>query len=500
MKEIELVPNPSSLIEATRSIGYSLETSIADLLDNSVTAGAKNIWITFESDINSPYVSILDDGCGMNENNLRNAMMYGSSDPVFVRNKNDLGRFGLGLKTASMSQCRQLTVISKSINSEINGLIWDLDFLRKHGKWSVLELSKKDLEERILDARFYQLDSGTLIIWNTLDRLFEGSSEKSSEILSKKMTETRDHLSLVFHRYIEGDCVKQINIYMNNNLLQSIDPFMSNKSTKIMDPERFKVNYLDNNKNHKEDYVTITPYVLPYPDKFTLEEKKIYMEKDSLKLGQGFYVYRNHRLIIWGTWFKLLRLEDSYKLARVKVDIPNTLDFMWSLDIKKSTATPPHELKPVLKKIIEQITDRSTLKFTYRKKLEENKEYYHIWDKLKSNQGNEYKINREHPIYNDIIQNLSKKEKNSFEFLIKIIESKLPLNSIFIDFAGDNFKKDNVIIEDEYYEIAKKYLSICSSLIEIEEASNRLIKLDIFEGKKELIEKIKKEAIECLEI
>lgn len=499
MKEIELVPNPSSLIEATRSIGYSIETSIADLLDNSITAQSKNIWISFESNINMPYISILDDGYGMNFEDLKRAMMYGSSDPVFTRSSKDLGRFGLGLKTASLSQCRELTVISKAQKNGQRGLKWDLDYLKSTGKWSVLELSSDEIDKKVNGTNFNELNSGTLVIWNNLDRLFEGNNSNAIEIMSKKLFETRQHLSLVFHRYIDGEGTNKVNIFMNNMIIESFDPFMGNKSTKMMDTERFLVKYINHESNLKEDYVMLTPYLLPYPSKFSAEEKRLYMENDGLKQGQGFYVYRNNRLIVWGTWFKMLKFDDTSKLARIKVDIPNTLDFIWSLDIKKSTAIPPHELKPAFKKIIDNITQRSKMKFTTRKSIETGSEYHHIWNQFKSNDGNEYRIDRSNPMILELLSRLDSKAKSNFEIILKNIENNIPLNSIFIDFSGDNYKFNRSEDYEEFYALAQKYLSMSKDENELNEAVQKLLKLDLFEGKESIIIDAKREIEICLE-
>ena len=112
MKTISLPPRAHTLISATRHIGYSLESAIADLIDNSIAARARNVEIDF-IDTTESYIAILDDGFGMTDEELTSAMQYGSSDPSNNRSENDLGRYGLGLKTASMSQCKKMTVATK---------------------------------------------------------------------------------------------------------------------------------------------------------------------------------------------------------------------------------------------------------------------------------------------------------------------------------------------------------------------------------------------------
>lgn len=498
MKEIELVPNASALIEATRSIGYTTESALSDIIDNSITANSRNIWVSFNADVNTPYVAILDDGIGMDNSKLRQAMMYGSNDPVFKREKVDLGRFGLGLKTASMSQCRQLIVISKTKNSKMSGLMWDLDFLRDKQKWTVLELESEDINKNLLQCELEIGISGTVVIWKKLDRLLENESGLATEILSRKMYDTRNHVGLVFHRFIDKTMNSKVSFYMNKQIIKSIDPFMSNKASKIMDSETFTIRYLDNNKRALEDQVTLTPYTLPHPSKNTQEDKELLQLFQELKLSQGFYVYRGDRLIIWGTWFKLLRNDEIYKLARIKVDIPNTLDFSWSLDIKKSSATPPHELRPAFRKIVESISLKSADKFKYRKKIEESKTKEKIWDKFESHKGYEYHINREHQIVKEIHSALDKDDKFKFDILLRNIETKIPINSIFVDFSSDKYNLDNSLEVDETYNFAFKYLSSSSNIYDLEILYLKLLEIDIFFEKKEVVDMAKEKIANAL--
>ena len=128
-------PDAASMFESLRAFGYELPTALADLIDNSVFAGARNVWIDFEWNGAESTVSITDDGHGMAEKELVNAMRPGSRNPREVRDPKDLGRFGLGLKTASLSQGRRLTVRSKQVESTGFTRCWDLDHVAKTGDW-----------------------------------------------------------------------------------------------------------------------------------------------------------------------------------------------------------------------------------------------------------------------------------------------------------------------------------------------------------------------------
>lgn len=139
MKAIDLPPFAPILIESTRAIGYSLEAAIADIIDNSIAADASNVHVRFFP-VDEPYLAIIDDGCGMDDEEITQAMQYGSANPLEERSRKDLGRFGLGLKTASLSQCRQLTVVSKK-GSHYVGRRWDIDFVNSTGKSDAFSFS-----------------------------------------------------------------------------------------------------------------------------------------------------------------------------------------------------------------------------------------------------------------------------------------------------------------------------------------------------------------------
>ena len=132
-------PGAGALIESLRAVGYSLPTAIADIIDNSIAAKAKNIWLDFYWDGCDSRISILDDGVGMEEDVLSNAMRPGSQSPTDTRDPSDLGRFGLGLKTASFSQSRILSVVSKTSKGEKSRRCWDLNFVSKHNEWRLLK-------------------------------------------------------------------------------------------------------------------------------------------------------------------------------------------------------------------------------------------------------------------------------------------------------------------------------------------------------------------------
>lgn len=334
MKTKSLPPYAPTLIESTRAIGYSLEAAVADIIDNSIAANAKNVDIYFFP-IDGAYIAILDNGKGMTEKEIDIAMQYGSKNPTEERDKKDLGRFGLGLKTASLSQCRCLTVISKQ-GDNLEGRQWDIDHVTEVGDWSLNVLDEEDIQQIPQFDELIKNESGTLVVWQKLDRLKSG--EINFELsLGRKIDRVRDHLSLVYHRYLAGESgITKLKLSINGEKIKGIDPFLTEKSVQAMDDETLVI---QGNK------ILVRPYILPHISKLTSDEIKMLGGKDGLRKQQGFYVYRNKRLLVWGTWFRMMRQGDLSKLARIRVDIPNTLDDLWTLDIKKSSALPPAEVR-----------------------------------------------------------------------------------------------------------------------------------------------------------
>ncbi|MBE6702314.1 MAG: ATP-binding protein, partial [Ruminococcaceae bacterium] len=354
MRYTDMPPYAPTLMESTRAIGYSIEAAIADIIDNSVAAKASRIDIDFFP-IGESYIAILDDGYGMSEERLIAAMQYGSKDPLDEREEYDLGRYGLGMKTASLSQCRILTVITKRAGV-VSGAQWNLDHVKKAKSWSLIILDNTEFDKYPSYNKLASLDSGTLVIWQDLDKFAIGEND-IAEAFSRKMALIREHLSLVFHRYLSGEQgLKKLDIRMNELSIAPHDPFLSKKSTQLMDEETIIV---------RGSKVRVKPYILPHISKLTQKELKELGGKEGLRKQQGFYVYRNKRLLVWGTWFRLMRQGDLSKLARVQVDIPNSLDDLWTLDIKKSTATPPEDVKQNLAVIIEKISEGSKRTWTY---------------------------------------------------------------------------------------------------------------------------------------
>lgn len=426
MRTKNLPPYAPTLIESTRAIGYSLEAAVADIVDNSIAADATSVGIYFFP-IDGAYISILDNGTGMNEAELDRAMQYGSKSPTDAREAKDLGRFGLGLKTASLSQCRALTVVTKQGDCLL-GRRWDIDHVAEVGEWSLLILDPDEIREVPEIERLFGLPSGTLVVWQKLDRMKAG--EINFELaLGRKIDSVRSHLALVYHRYLSSvPGITKLKLTINDEPIAPADPFLRNKSTRPMDDEVLII--------HGERII-VRPYILPHISRMTAEEIRELGGKDGLRKQQGFYIYRNKRLLTWGTWFRMMRQGDLSKLARIQVDIPNSLDDLWTLDIKKSSAMPPAEVRNNLEVIIDRIAERSKRTWMFRGKREISDTTIHVWNRMKNPQGGiYYEINRDYPMIKQILNN-DPALKSVLMSVFQQIERGLPLNQLYVDLNND---------------------------------------------------------------
>lgn len=429
-----LPPNPLSLVESMRDIGYSMETAVADIIDNSITAKAKNINLRFDWNSNHPWLAVIDDGKGMNGKELYEAMRFGSISPLEKRNENDLGRFGLGLKTASFSQGRSLTVFTKQQN-DINCCQWNLDHLHQHDKseWSLCVFSNEEISELSTINELYNdflltSDTGTIVLIENIDRVGERRSENSRELIfNETLGDVRSHLELVFHRYISPEPgKKKINFFFNKSPLIAFDPFYESKSSELRS-EEFQ---------YEGERIKVQPYILPHHSKVSKSDWKKYSGKLGYLNHQGFYVYRNRRLIISSTWFRLIPKIELTKLLRVKVDIPNSLDHLWRIDVKKSNAFPPAGVRESLKNIIGKIelSGKNVYRQRGQKLIEDIKSP--AWERVARDNQIFYEINKEHPLIVEIMNRLNSQDQDLFIAIISMLESSFPREFYFHDVAS----------------------------------------------------------------
>lgn len=430
-------------MESLRAVGYSLEAAIADVIDNSITAEATRVDVFFRAE-GEPYLAIVDDGVGMTPEQARTAMCLAGNSPMRTRRPDDLGRFGLGLKTASLSQCRELTVVTRR-EGVLTALRWDLDRLAVTGGWTLLALSEAEASELPRYEELSKNSTGTLVVWRQLDRLPSTSTATFSRIFNEQMLAARDHLALVFHRFLTaGDGRARVGMTLNGSRLREVDPFLTaHRATQRGPSESFTV---------EGQRIEVQPFTLPYISKLTPAERKTAQIAGRLRESQGFYIYRARRLVIWGTWFRLVPKDDLGKLARVRVDIPNTLDHIWSLDIKKFTAVPPVEIKDQLRRLVDRIIQPSQRVQQYRGRPATSDEVVRTWNLVDDRGEFRYEINRENPLLLALDRQLDDEGRRLLSQLLRNVETLFPVEDAHNRLGGDGVHApqrvdDNGLIE-----------------------------------------------------
>lgn len=404
---------------SARSFGnYDLAGALADLIDNSIKAKAKNIWITCDFNDGDPTVSLVDDGQGMSFEELVAAMRPASTNPAAERSPDDLGRFGWGMKSASFSQCRKLTVISRQ-NGRTHGAEWDLDSI---DNWTMGVLEEGELVSEA--SKHLPEEAGTEVIWSKCDRLSENGSISSTGF-NDQMAYTRDRLSLIFHRYLEGKAGRsKLSISVNNLPLQPFDPFHEGHNATIS--KELETLYLGTEKVH------IQPYILPHFSKLAEYEHERLGGEEGFLRNQGFYVYRNDRLIIHGTWFRLAKFGELSQLVRIKVDIPNSIDDIWKITVDKSDAQLPTVLRNRLKQIVGSLKGQSGKVFRSKGGKISDPQKIAVWARYTRNNEISYAVNRDHPVISRL---LASEDSAYAAAAIRLIESNFPV-SAFVDDAG----------------------------------------------------------------
>ncbi|MGT2958164.1 ATP-binding protein [Streptococcus bovimastitidis] len=433
-----LIPDAYNLIESQRSVGYIFETAVADIIDNSISAKAKKILLNANTE--SRNLTITDNGIGMNKKELLQAMRYGSKSSLDAREKDDLGRFGLGLKMASFSQCRKLTVISKQSNSLI-GAVWDLDLVKEKNSWIIQVLSEDEISKNVNTDPLMDFSSGTMVQWEKFDKIEQHADFQNN--FDETMERTEDHLSLVFHRFIQSG---NLSIFLNDRKIDYVDPFFtSNKATQPKSPDVI----LEKNRNSR---IEVQPFIVPYQNKLTQKERHVLKKFENNQLNPGLYVYRNKRLIAWGKWFKLVRPNELANLAKIQIDIPNTMDDLWEIDVKKSQLKIPSSIREQLRSIISKSIGESERVYKHRGTIRNKDNMHYIYNRVEKDESVAYQINRENPLIQQLQNNLSDIDNRLLSVLLNQLENFLPLESIQYDMASKREINKNNIDDDKIYE------------------------------------------------
>jgi hypothetical protein len=462
--------DPSSILGALRSIGYDLKTALADLVDNSITAlnRSKNHNKIIEICNNEvlrfgpvlEWICVADNGVGMSESELISAFKLGGSGVETDRQPNDLGRFGLGLKTATFSQCKKLSVISKKAGLSVCGIEFDLDHIQKYRTWEVLSISPElqndlitKISDRLENKLFFEQESWTIIVWQNFDKLHFFSKET----LYSELQKVRNHFSLIFHKFSS-----EIDIFINKTKIEYWNPFAIGSTDQRKD--------LLFNSNTAEKF-SIRGHILKHRSEFRndldYEQQSKY---GSFLKNQGFYVYRNQRLICHGDWLQLFNLEPHYNFARIEINLSNSTlsDLMWNVDISKSSVKVPEFSRQEVINECNSVRARAYDIYRYHGgiikhkigKSKSIKPISPIWycEKVGDSLGDKFvfKLNRSNYLFKNFEEKLDKKLVPEFNELFVFAEKFLPIDSIFAR------KSNNELIQEHYDsdEIFKEFLRI----------------------------------------
>jgi hypothetical protein len=422
LNDADLVPpHAGALAESLRAFGYDLATALADLADNSIFHHCRQLDIRFHWAGEGSAIATFDDGDGMDEPTLLNAMRVGSRNPREARDPRDLGRFGLGLKTASFSQSRRVTVLTKQKNGARIVRCWDLDQIANRNEWRLLR-QPSPLADRLASG-LHEVPHGTVVVWENLDRLTAGTSvENDSDedaFLVQAETVAR-HFAIVFHRLMVGQ--RAVQFSLNGKPISPWDPFLANEAaTQRLALEHLKL------LGHS---IEVEPFILPHLSKLDAETHRSAAGTRGWNAHQGFYVYRNSRLLVPGDWLGLKgwRQEEHYKLARIRIDLPNALDQEWEIDVTKSRARPPERLRKELIRIGERTRSVAKRIYDHRgAKLlpADGLERVFLWEQTAKHNRVFYRINRKHPLVTRAREASS--DAPRLNALLRLIEETIPV-------------------------------------------------------------------------
>lgn len=426
-RTIEIPPKPSALVGSLRGLGYSPETALADLIDNSITAKAIVVEIDLQWNNGKPVAAILDNGNGMDEDRLAKSMQLGGNGNNSQRSEGDLGRFGMGLKTASLSQSRRMTVVTKNAET-LSAVTLDLSVIETRG-WIVTVTDP--LPDHPFVVKLLSRPNGTVIIWDQIDEL-SGLAGLSKEEFYLRLESIRAHLGMVFHRFINGDAPR-LTIILNGRAVKAWDPFQTtHPATTVKPSERIR---------HDGSSFVVKPYVLPHRDRFSNDaEYESAGGPGGWSARQGFYVYRGKRLLVAGSWLGLggVRIwtrDEASRLARIQVDLPTELDRYWRIDVRKSQAQPPGALRERLTAIAGRCREDAREVFAFRgqgPRVHGSARTAHaVWLATPGLKGTQYRINRDHPVI--VACRESASGIRPLNAVLSIVERSVPIERIWLD-------------------------------------------------------------------
>lgn len=431
-------PHASALIESLRGVGYALPTALADVIDNSVAAGAKNVRLAFDWDGPSSRITIVDDGRGMRESEISAAMRLGTRSPRDTRKFSDLGRFGLGLKTASFSQCRRLTVASKAVKGgKVAIRRWDLDhILHVAHDWHLLDTPAEG-SEKYIEQALKGASTGTVVLWELLDRVVspELPAKAALSWWNEQLERAETHLAMVFHVFLEESRLRiHLRGSASERLVKAWDPFMRDHAPTICPSETIRT---------PDGDIDVQGFILPHKDRLDQNTWLRGAGPDGWISQQGFYVYRNKRLLLAGSWLglgsggRVWTREMAYQLARIRIDIPNTMDDAWRIDIRKSTARPPANVRKQLLPIATDVRKRAREVFAFRAggraaHTAAQQPATPVWQSRTRGDATRYLVDRAHPLVQAVL-GANSEGTALVDAMLRAIEETVPVQRIWLD-------------------------------------------------------------------
>jgi len=474
-------------------VGYSLETAIADLVDNSIAARAKHVEVVAAWNRGEPVFSLVDDGEGMNAERMVEALRFGGSGPDLDRAEEDLGRFGLGLKTASLSQCRRLTVASIR-ESQISVMSWDLDHLRKRrDAWELIEGEYTGPPEVL--TRLSSGPSGTAVIWEKVD-FGRDTDRPDRESFLRDLEVVERHLAMVFHRFL---ATARLTLKINGAMVEAWDPFLQSHEATIPLPEQ--------RLKGPGGITRARGFVLPHRDRFRNDaEFQVAGGPEGWNSQQGLYIYRKKRLLIAGGWLGLGRKaawtrDEASRLARVRVDIPASADRDWRIDIRKAVARPPDTLRKELQRIAEDVRSRARAVFIHRgagtpRVRADNAK--RLWEIHPERDSKRYGISRSH----DLVELIGKKlgrDAALLECLLDLAERTVPIERVWLDVTDRGPPLDPIKTEDGKRELVDDATAMLSTIMKagvaLEAAIQMVLSMEPFSSVPDLAKKLNRKPI-----
>lgn len=454
-RTIKIPPKPSALIASLRGLGYSPETALADLVDNSITAGCTTVEIDLQWTNDGPIAAILDNGRGMTEARLIDAMRLGGEGPDCIRDEADLGRFGMGLKTASLSQSRRMIVVTK-VEESVSAIALDIDTVAAEG-WIATIPDPLPLHGYV--TALLARPQGTVVIWDCIDQL-SGLAGLTKEAFFLRLEEIRAHLGMVFHRFIGGDA-RRLSISLNGRIVKCWDPFQTaHPATTELPSERIR---------HAGTALSVKPYILPHRDRFANDtEYNAAGGPGGWAARQGFYVYRAKRLLVAGSWLGLggartWTRDEACRLSRIQVDLPVELDREWRIDVRKSQARPPGVMRTRLMSIAGRCREEARAVFAFRGRGHPvngmAKNLPPVWLAIQGPNGHSYRINRDHPAIVGY-RNAKNSDGLGLSAIFSILERSVPVERIWLDVSEADGVSAALLGPDEISKLSDQLIEL----------------------------------------